>query len=472
MKLKRIVSAFIAAMILAAPLSAEYIFLKDGTILKGTIVSDTAATVNLRLEDRRMQRIHRSNIMRILYTDLYMGKVYIQKIDGKSIVAYMVDEDRETYTFRMEIYKPEEFKLRRDQVLFMARGNPTGLNAEAGTERAELKWFAPYMPVKSYNIYVKEPGEREYRLAGNTRGKSYSLRNLTSNTKYQVHVTAIDSSGDETLPSNEIELITLNIPPDRPVIASVSRQEKGGYKIEWNEAADPDGRVTGYKIYKQYKGETEELASVKKTEYLLGEKVDFDAIYVKSIDDRGAESDAARVYFGLRPEMGISISPAFLYPMGKLSDISDYGYGASLKFEMSNYFFAGLELNIEVSFFYLTGKDDFEEPESKVNSIFLAPLMISAGYAFYPGEYFAIIPYVSSGGVVMNYSYSYFDIVESEEKEISRFYVNPSAGAGISFRYSFPGGVYAALSLDYRIFFEESNNYSYVSAAIGAGKRF
>ncbi|NCC45307.1 MAG: hypothetical protein EOM18_17375, partial [Clostridia bacterium] len=106
MKLKRIVPVLTAVMILSAPLSAEYIFLKDGSILKGTIVSDTAATVNLRLEDRRMQRIPRSDIMRILYTDLYMGKVYIQKIDGKSIVAYMVDEDRDTYTFRMEIYKP------------------------------------------------------------------------------------------------------------------------------------------------------------------------------------------------------------------------------------------------------------------------------------------------------------------------------------------------------------------------------
>jgi hypothetical protein len=199
MKFKRIVLVLVASLILAAPLSAEYIFLKDGSILNGTIVSDTAATVNLRPEDRRMQRIPRSDIMRILYTDLYMGKVYIQKIDGKSIIAYMVDEDRETYTFRMELYKPQEFKLRRDQVLFMARGNPTGLTAEADTDRAELKWFAPYMPVKSYNIYVKGPDDREYRLAGDTRGKTFSLRDLTSNTQYRIHVTAIDSSGDETL---------------------------------------------------------------------------------------------------------------------------------------------------------------------------------------------------------------------------------------------------------------------------------
>lgn len=472
MKLKRIVSACIAAMILSAPLSAEYIFLRDGSILNGTIVSDTAATVNLRLEDRRIQRIPRQDIMRILYTDLYMGKVYVQKIDGRSVVAYMVDEDRETYTFRMELFKPEEFKLRRDQVLFMARGNPTGLNAEPGTDRAELKWFAPYMPVKSYNIYVKGPGEKEYRLAGNTRGKSYSLRNLTSNTKYQVHVTAIDSSGDETLPSNEIELITLNIPPDRPVIASVSRQEKGGYKIEWNEASDPDGKVTGYRVFIQYKGKTELVSDQKKTEFLLSEKADFDAIYIRSVDDRGAESEPARPYFGLRPEMGVSISPAFLYPMGKLADISDYGAGVSFRYEMSNYFYTRLEVSAEISFFYLPGKDDYIEPESKGDSVFLAPLMISAGYAFYPGEYFAVIPYVSAGAMLMRYSYSYFDIPTSSEKSVAEFHADPALGAGVAFRYSFPGGVYAALYIDYRIFFEESNNFSYVSATIGAGKRF
>lgn len=472
MKLKITLSAFALTMILTGSLQAEYIFLKDGSIIQGTITTDSATSLTLRLKGKGFQRIPRSNIMRILYTELYMGKVYVQKTDGKGIVAYMVDEDRETYTFRIELYKPDEFILKRDQVLFMARGNPTGLTAEAGTDRAELKWFAPYMPVKSYNIYVKGPREKEYRLEGKVRGLSYSLKNLTSNTKYQVHVTAIDSSGDETLPSNEITLVTLNIPPDKPVITSVAKQEKGDYKITWNEATDPDGKVTGYRVYRQYKGKTELFTDLKKTEFILKKETSFDAIYVKSLDDRGTESASSRVYFGYTPETGISAAPAFLYPMGRLKDLASYGYGITAKYEMSNYFLSQLELNAELSFFYLPGKDNYIEPESKGDSIFLAPLMISAGYAFYPGEYFAIIPYISAGVMLMHYSYSYFDISTSGKKNVAKFQADPALGAGMAFRYSFPRGIYITLNIDYRIFFEKSNNFSYMSTSIGAGKRF
>lgn len=139
---------------------------------------------------------------------------------------------------------------------------------------------------------------------------------------------------------------------------------------------------------------------------------------------------------------------------------------------LSNYFLSQLELNAELSFFYLPGKDNYIEPESKGDSIFLAPLMISAGYAFYPGEYFAIIPYISAGVMLMHYSYSYFDISTSGKKNVAKFQADPALGAGMAFRYSFPRGIYITLNIDYRIFFEKSNNFSYMSTSIGAGKRF
>ncbi|PKL17116.1 MAG: hypothetical protein CVV49_12960, partial [Spirochaetae bacterium HGW-Spirochaetae-5] len=83
------------------PAAAEAVFLKDGSIIDGTIISDAASSVTLRLADKKTKQIPRSDIMRILYTELKMGKIYIQKRDGKGVVAYMVDEDRESYTFRM-----------------------------------------------------------------------------------------------------------------------------------------------------------------------------------------------------------------------------------------------------------------------------------------------------------------------------------------------------------------------------------
>lgn len=207
----------IALMLSACSAFAEYIFLRDGSIIRGKIVSDSAASIVITDKDNKRQTIPREKIMRILYTDLYLGKIYVQKIDGKNEVCYMVDEDRDTYTFRRELYSPEEFTLRRDQVLFIARGNPTGLEGEAGTDAIDLKWVAPYNPVTKYRIYMKGPGETEFKSAAETKKKNYTFEKLSSNTKFVFYVTAIDSSGNESLPSNELTITTLNIKPGKPL---------------------------------------------------------------------------------------------------------------------------------------------------------------------------------------------------------------------------------------------------------------
>ncbi|HPR37236.1 MAG TPA: fibronectin type III domain-containing protein, partial [Spirochaetota bacterium] len=185
------VSCFSILLFFNEALNAETVFLKDGSIIEGRIISDSAGTVAVKDKDNKTRTVQRVNIMRILYTDLYMGKVYVQKTDGKNIIAYMVDEDRDTYTFRRELFNPEELKLRRDQVLFMARGNPSGLEGEPDTDHVFLKWFPPYNQVKKYKIYIKGPGDKSFSVADETGSKSITLKKLKSNTKYQLYVTAI-----------------------------------------------------------------------------------------------------------------------------------------------------------------------------------------------------------------------------------------------------------------------------------------
>jgi hypothetical protein len=454
------------------PLSAEYVFLKDGAIVEGTITSDAAGTVTVRTKENKSRSIPRSNIMRILYTELYMGKVYVQKTDGKNVICYMVDEDRESYTFRKELYNPEEFKLRRDQVLFMARGNPTGLEGEAGTDRVDLKWFPPYNPVKRYRIYIKGPGEKAYKLADETGSKNITLKGLKSNTKYFIYVTALDSAGDESLPSNELVITTKNLPPSKPEILSIDKLPAGGYRITWKESSDFDGKLAGYKVYKKLDREISVIGETKKTEFVLLKNEKFDGVFISAVDDLKAESDLSTVYTEYRPEIGISVNPAFLYPLGKLKDMADYGYGAEFKLELLNYFLPKLELSADTSLFYLPGKGDFYESESKVISLMFAPVMLSAGYAFYLLENFAVIPNVSAGAIYVQYDYSYFDIPDSKEKNVSDYEIDPALGAGILFRYLVTDSVYVNLSADYRIFFEESGSFSYCTAAVGAGFRF
>jgi len=122
-----------AAMLFAAsvmPLHAEFIFLKDGSIIDGQIIKDAPASITVRDKEKKVKTIPRNNIMRILYTELKMGKVYIQKRDGESIVAFIVDEDRNTYTIRTNLYKPVEIILKRSDILFIAEKNPSGLKVD------------------------------------------------------------------------------------------------------------------------------------------------------------------------------------------------------------------------------------------------------------------------------------------------------------------------------------------------------
>ncbi len=474
---KKLLIAFMAVVIFV-PVSeissySEYVFIKDGSILDGTIASDSVESVTLRLKDNKIKQIPRSTIMRILYTELYMGKVYVQKTDGKNVICYMVDEDRETYTFRKELFNPAEFTIKRDQVLFMARGNPTGLevDGEVETDRVELKWNPPYNPVKKYRINIKGPGDKAYRPGGETGSKNITLKDLKSNTKYQIHVIAIDDAGDESLPSNELTITTKNVAPGRPVIDLVEKLPEGGYKIRWKESIDSDGKIAGYRVYRKADG-MKLLTETKKLEYILAKEEDIDSIYISAFDELKAESDFKRIVVTHKPETGVSVSPAFLYTMDKLKDMADYGFGLTFRSEFSNYLFDQLELSAELSVLYLPGKSGFIESESKVNFLLFVPVMATAGYAFYPVDNFAVIPVVSAGVMYLHYDYNYFDIPSSKKKNISKGEVDPIVGAGLNLRYGLTKDLYLTMSAEYRIFFEEKNSYSYLTAAIGAGMRF
>ena len=135
-------SALLAVLLLFSnPALAEHVFLTDGSILEGIIIRENAKTVTLKKNDGSRERINRSDIMRILYTKLNMGKVYVQKRDGTGMEVYLVDEDSDTYTFRRVLTDPDEFKLKRSQVLFIAEKNPSGLEAKANPVSLELKWY-------------------------------------------------------------------------------------------------------------------------------------------------------------------------------------------------------------------------------------------------------------------------------------------------------------------------------------------
>src|SRR4030042_5895840 len=122
----------IALVISAIPLlsgerlAAEFVFLKDGMIIECRILNESPSTMIVLEAGGKKSTVGRKNIMRVLYTQLYRGRLYIQRIDGSVIEAYIIDEDQEHYILRADINSPREFTIRREDVLFMPRKNPSG----------------------------------------------------------------------------------------------------------------------------------------------------------------------------------------------------------------------------------------------------------------------------------------------------------------------------------------------------------
>jgi hypothetical protein len=467
-----IAAAGISLTVTTGILRAETVFLKDGMILDGSIVSEAAGTVKVRLKDKTTKVVPRTNILRVLYTELYMGKQYVQKVDGKGIICYVVDEDKDTFTFRMELYNPQEFKLKRSEILFMARGNPSGLEGEAKTDSAALKWFAPYNEVKYYKIYARAASEKDFAMVDESRSKSAVVKKLKSNTKYVFYVTAIDTSGDESLPSNELTISTVNLPPTSPKIDPVVTMPNGDIKVTWNLCTDPDGKLTGYKVYNMTDGKSEVIADLKTPGYTIPNGTKYDYIYVSAYDDLKAESDRARVFIGYVPSLGISIHPGIIVPFGDLADAAKMGYGAGLKFDMSNYFMTKLELKAETGFFYLPGKKKFAEKENAVNSVIIVPMMINGGYSFYPVTELSFTPYLGAGAAFVRYDYAYFGIPESKKVNTAENDIDFALSAGVDARYIWRLRYYFGASVDYKIMFEKSRKLMAHNATFCAGMWF
>ena len=211
------------------PLKAEYLFLKDGTIIKGKIVNETANDVVISDEQNKVVAYPHNKIMRVLYTEINMGKIYVQLKNGENFRGYLIDEDRDTYTFRHVINKPEEFTVQRSKVLFIAERNPSELKGESSYTEISLTWSPPYDKMKFYNIYYKKKKNDKYILADKAWKNSFNLKGLNNFTKYFIMVTGVDDTGVETTPSNEIEITTL---------ARVDVELKNGKTLKTNLVAE------------------------------------------------------------------------------------------------------------------------------------------------------------------------------------------------------------------------------------------
>ncbi|MBP7736242.1 MAG: hypothetical protein KA369_09745 [Spirochaetes bacterium] len=458
--------------------SAEVVFLRDGRIVEGKILNETPAAVTVKKRDGSTAVFGRGAVLRILYTDVYMGKVYIHRTDGKVVEAFIVDEDRETYTVRTDLNSTKEMVIRRQDVLFMARKNPSALKEKVAQRHVDLAWLAPFNPVKHYKVYIRPRGG-EYRLDGTSLFARYRVSGLACNGTYSTYVTAVDRDNYESLPSNEVHFTTLKGEPLPPgsVSMKVTRPDKKkpfNARIAWDRAKDPcGGSITDYRLYRRgAKGYTL-VGATKKTEWDLKnlDPLDKHRFVLRSVDDRNVESvNSAVVSTDLIPGAIISARGGYILPIRDYGKLYRHGFGGSLAVYGKNLFTRWLDIGAETGFYYLFGK------ARHVKSAWMVPFMAAFACRVPLADWVSIGPRAAFGGVYDRVKYV------PEVAGPAVMFLKPPVKEKGAVQMMFSIGVNCSFTLkdvallefgaDYRGIIEKSGLMDFMSFYAGAGATF
>jgi hypothetical protein len=450
---------------------AHSVFLKDGTILQGKIIHEGRASVTFKTDEGKRKIIPQNKILRILYINNTFGRVYIRLRDRSDMKVFIVDEDRISYTTRKVLSSPKETTIQRADILFITDLCPSILTGLSGTTEARLKWYAPYTPVQYYNIYIKKKGKRNFTLAGKSFSTSTVLQNLKSNSRYTFKVTAVDSSGEESLPTEELALDTKNIHPTKPKILSVKEKNKESkgmtLHFTWEKSIDPDGTVKKYRVYSRDKGKYLLIMETRAVKYTIAADKAKDGIAISSVDDRGDESSKAYL---LGKEMGLTVSPGVMLFWGGFSDLPNIGTGGTISYQLTSYFAHGLLLRADLGFYYLFSQDTLAATNRQINSAYFAALALTAGYRFTVNYQFAIAPYLSAGMGYIYINSSSHNPLTLVDSDAAISEAGPVVGAGVKADVHLSEGL--KMTADLSVGYLPGSSYIYASFEIGFQFRF
>ncbi|MCL2154357.1 MAG: hypothetical protein FWH53_01695 [Leptospirales bacterium] len=224
MKLRIFTILILLSMITVIPLRAELVFLNDGSIIEGEIVENVKESITVKDNYNKLHEIQRGDILRIRQS-IETGKVYIQKRNGEGISAYIVDENRISYTLRTELDNLDEFIIKKSDVLFISNFALSDLQGFLDTNQIYLLWTKPHISVKHYKVYYTTGKNEKYKLDGITTDNSYRLKNISSGKIYYIIVTSVGMDNYESPPSNELSISTdsMNSPPAEEVASRDKR---------------------------------------------------------------------------------------------------------------------------------------------------------------------------------------------------------------------------------------------------------
>lgn len=453
-----------AVIFIQSGLRAELLFLKDGSILKGSVVEETASSVLFKSE--KTVRHNRNSILRISYTDTYLGRQYVKKNNGESFLAYIVFEDGENYYFRRVLSSVQEFTLPMDEVMFFCRVHPLNLRARPSEEGVELVWDPPFNRVVEFNVYSDDGSGQFSRIAA-VSGCSIIIRGLLPGKKYRFRVTAVDEESVESEFSNTVSSAAGDvIPAPLKIIKLEKREQKNapGLFVQWKGVDSPLN--AGYIIYSETDSSTIKIAETGETFYEL-KNLRRDKDYYFRVFTAGKENNESsgslefsliqRVFFDIHVTGGVSI------PVGAFTDFTSTGYSVLTDVTMGIPGLGGFRFGIKSGYSSLGESDDsmYREHTS-------VPLYLTLQYGFKIFNLYEMFPYIDSG-VAFN-RLVYDDNGDSSDgfNYLTEEGMQMQFSAGVVCKYNYSRKNYISLFVQCGIIME-SRPKSVVTAGLGFG---
>jgi len=101
---------------------AETVYLKDGQVLDGKIVGETTNEITVQTKFQT-KRINRDNILRIMYGERKMEKIYLLMNDGTTQTGFLVDQDAAQVIIRDHENSPDEHSIPKSTIKQMSNSD-------------------------------------------------------------------------------------------------------------------------------------------------------------------------------------------------------------------------------------------------------------------------------------------------------------------------------------------------------------
>lgn len=106
---------------------AEYLYLKDGQVIQGTIESEDAEGYNVKTK-YQTKRVPRGDVTRIMFGERKMEPIFLLMNDGSSKKGFLVDQDAEKIIMREKENSPGEITVLKKDIRQMSASEIVPLN--------------------------------------------------------------------------------------------------------------------------------------------------------------------------------------------------------------------------------------------------------------------------------------------------------------------------------------------------------